>query len=1076
MSGKKLGFVLVLSVLACFSQFSHAAEWKASASSSGENLNPQFAIDSDPSTRWSSTFEDNQWLIIDLGQPTEIKKITLTWEAAYGSDYDILVSNDKTSWKKVYEKKNGSGGTEIIKLTPVKARYVKLDLIKRATKWGFSFFEVEFNAPDPIKAKATSSSGQDDYSADKAIDGNMQSRWSSNFEDNQWWQAEFDTPHNICGVVLKWENAFTEIYNIEVKGTSGNWKKVYETTEGDGNTDIIYFDPVVATALKINCIQRGTGWGNSLWEVTFLDGDKPPVVSRNGAQTDIKLPAKINLGGIILRWDENYPKSFTVEASADGQAWNEVFKTDKNTSKDNWIYFKAGPVREFRVNCLASATGKECVLKSFEPKSGEEQATPIKIYQSLAKQSPAGYYPMWLRRVQEFWTVVGAPDSNDEGLLSETGSFEPYKGGFSVMPFIYDGKKLYTANDCKVTQSLLEDYLPIPTVKWDHADWTLEVTAISAGGSTMEVRYRFKNTGNKAFSGLFDLAVRPVQLNPIWQYGGFSPINKAECVPPRLLINGQAKLASGTAGVKMAAVPYSSGDIIDFMEKGGLPDSSSAQSSEGTASAGLSYGLKAAPGEAKDFIIRFPGDGTIADFDTELQKQAAMWAGFENRFTINIPEKRLIDVMKTNIAYILINKDGPWIKPGSRNYSHSWMRDGCLTSSALLKVGVVEPVKEWLDAFSSKVTDNGFVPYIIFEGDNAVGNNDNGSGEGVEWDAQGEYVFAVRNYVDYSGDKEYLPKVYPKVVKVLEFTRSLRRRTMGDDFKKDPKKQPYYGILPKSNSHEGYYPAMTSYWDDFFALKGFKDGVYLANMMGDTVSAEWMQKEVDDFRKCLYDSIKLVAGRDKINYIAGCVEKGDFDSTSTAIAIVAAGELEYMPKDLLKNTFDRYYNDVSKGMEPGHERTFTPYEVRSANAYFRMDQRERGLTMLRYFTKDSTRPYAWNHMAEVVYAKPRTPSYIGDMPHTWVGSGYIDAVRTMFVYDDNGKLILGEGLAPEWFDQGIEVKDLPTPYGKICYVIKKEGDTIKYFIYGTAKPPKGVKFVLPKEFKDLKIEEMKAKQ
>ncbi len=1076
MCGKKLGFMLVFTVFACFSQFTQAAEWKASASSSGENLDPQSAIDGDPSTRWSSKFEDNQWLIIDLGQPTEIKKITLTWEAAYASEYNILISNDKASWKKVYEKKNSSGGTETIKITPVKARYVKLELIKRATKWGFSLFEVELNAPDPIKAKATASSGDTDYSADKAIDGNMATRWSSKFEDNQWWQAEFDTPHNICGVILKWENAFTEIYNIEVKDASGNWKKVYETAEGDGNTDIIYFDPVVATALKINCIQRGTGWGNSLWEVNFLDGDKPPVVARNGAQTDIKLPAKMNLGGIVLRWGENYPKSFTVEASADGQAWNEVFKTDKNASKDNWIYFKAGPVREFRVNCPASATGKEYVLKSFEPKSGEEQATPIKIYQMLAKLSPPGYYPMWLGRVQEFWTVIGAPDSNDEGLLSETGTFEPYKGAFSVMPFVYDGKKLYTANDCKVTQSLLEDYLPIPTVKWDHSDWSLEITAIAPGGSTMEVRYRFKNTGTKPFDGLFDLAVRPVQVNPTWQYGGFSPINKVECAPPKLLINGQAKLSTGTAGVKMAAVPYSSGDIIDFMEKGGLPDSAIAQSGEGTASAGLTYELKAGPGETKDFIIQFPAGETIADFDTELAKQAAMWAGYENRFTINIPEKRLIDVMKTNIAYILINKDGPWIKPGSRNYSHSWMRDGCLTSAALLKVGVVEPVKEWLDAFSSKVADNGFVPYIIFEGGNAVGNNDNGSGEGVEWDAQGEYVFAVRNYVDYSGDKAYLPTVYPKVVKVLEFTRGLRRRTMGNDFKTDPKKQPYYGILPKSNSHEGYYPAQTSYWDDFFALKGFKDGVYLANIMGDTASAEWMQKEVDDFRKCLYDSIKKVAERDKINYIAGCVEKGDFDSTSTAIAIVAAGELEYMPKDLLKNTFDRYFADFSKGMEPGHERTFTPYEVRSANAYFRMDERERGLAMLRYFTKDSVRPYGWNHMAEVVYAKPRTPSYIGDMPHTWVGSGYIDAVRTMFVYDDNGKLILGEGLAPEWFDQGIEVKDLPTPYGKICYVIKKEGDTIKYFIYGTAKPPKGVKFVLPKEFKGLKLEEMTAKK
>src|SRR3989338_4626737 len=90
--------------------------------------------------------------------------------------------------------------------------------------------------------------------------------------------------------------------------------------------------------------------------------------------------------------------------------------------------------------------------------------------------------------------------------------------------------------------------------------------------------------------------------------------------------------------------------------------------------------------------------------------------------------------------------------------------------------------------------------------------------------------------------------------------------------------------------------------------------------------------------------------------------------------------------------------------------------------------------------------------------------------------GYIDAVRKAFVYEDAGKLILGQGLAPEWFDQGIEVKDMPTLYGKICYVIKKEGNVIRYFIYGAAKPPKGVKFVLPKELSNCKIEEMKAKQ
>lgn len=342
--------------------------------------------------------------------------------------------------------------------------------------------------------------------------------------------------------------------------------------------------------------------------------------------------------------------------------------------------------------------------------------------------------------------------------------------------------------------------------------------------------------------------------------------------------------------------------------------------------------------------------------------------GVSRAVTIDIPERELIDVMNADIEYILANKPGPRI------------RDGALASAALLRMGINGPVKEWLDA----VTFN----------------------ESAEWGAQGEYVFAVRNYIDCSGDKAYLQTVYPKVIKVLEVTRGLRRENMG-----------------------------RSYYNDLFALRGFKDGAYLADLMGRKKDADWMQKEADGLRKSICDSI----------------DKSGFDPAEAAAAIVESGEMRSIPKGLLKNTYDKYFSEVSKKMVPGQEGALAPDDLYCANAYFMMDQRDRGLAILRYFPKNSTTPSS---------AYP----------------GYINAVRTMFVYEDDGKLILGQGLAPEWFDQGIEVKEMPTLYGKICYVIKKEGDVIRYFIYGTAKPPKGVKFVLPKELSGCKIEEMKAKQ
>ena len=41
--------------------------------------------------------------------------------------------------------------------------------------------------------------------------------------------------------------------------------------------------------------------------------------------------------------------------------------------------------------------------------------------------------------------------------------------------------------------------------------------------------------------------------------------------------------------------------------------------------------------------------------------------------------------------------------------------------------------------------------------------------------------------------------------------------------------KPFYGLLPQSISHEGYSAKpMHSYWDDFFALRGFKDAAFIA--------------------------------------------------------------------------------------------------------------------------------------------------------------------------------------------------------------------------------------------------------
>ncbi len=112
---------------------------------SGESeqaLPPQNAIDGNLNTRWGSGFSDDQYLQIDLGETKTVSGVSLFWENAYGKNYAIEVSGDAVSWKRVFERAEGSGGNEFIQFPPVQARFVRYLGIKRASPYGYSLWEM----------------------------------------------------------------------------------------------------------------------------------------------------------------------------------------------------------------------------------------------------------------------------------------------------------------------------------------------------------------------------------------------------------------------------------------------------------------------------------------------------------------------------------------------------------------------------------------------------------------------------------------------------------------------------------------------------------------------------------------------------------------------------------------------------------------------------------------------------------------------------------------------------------------------------------------------------------------------
>jgi len=93
------------------------------------------------------------------------------------------------------------------------------------------------------------------------------------------------------------------------------------------------------------------------------------------------------------------------------------------------------------------------------------------------------------------------------------------------------------------------------------------------------------------------------------------------------------------------------------------------------------------------------------------------------------------------------------------------------------------------------------------------------------------------------------------------------------------------------------------------------------------------------------------------------------------------------------------------------------------------------------------------------------------MPHTWVGSDFINAIRAMFVYENeyDSSLVIGSALYDDWINSknGISIENLPTFYGEISYSIKKESKKFIVKVYGDIEMPRG-KIIL-KNFNSMKL-------
>jgi hypothetical protein len=912
--------------------------------------------------------------------------------------------------------------------------------------------------------------------------------------DNVWWsnQPGYVFPASWKTVTRKKRHisfAWGPIGGGELKNVAAI---EFAITAGTGGKGSVWLDDLKLTPLDpegpYTLTPKVTGTGTPGHSASMaIDGKRStswiPPESKEPRILDIDFQKRREFGGLVLEWDSvGRPLFYDLAAGVGGEYTTLHVGGPSNSARD-YIYLPESEARYLRLRIVAPPV---VGLKEITVEPLSWSASKNDFLKAVSRDMPLGDYPRFFTNRQSYWTVVGVNGDTREGLFDTQGRIETGKAQFSIEPFIKTGNRFITWANVSTRAVDAEEYLPIPSVVWSANPLELTITSYatgSPGSSVLFGRYQVRNISPTPRKATLYLTMRPFQVNPPWQFlntpGGFAPINNIEFDGNAVHINSDRVVIPVSRPVAFGAMSFNRGEMIEMLRAGNVPSETKAKDSLGMASGALAYDLTLGPNADTVIYVAVPlhedapscmKEGCSAKWAADqLTSITSDWRSQLGHVQLQLPRSaaRIGQSIKSNLAYILINRDGPSIQPGSRSYERSWIRDGSLTSAALLRLGHAKEVKEFLEWFAPYQFENGKIPCCV---------DARGSDPVPENDSHGEFIYLVAEYYRHTGDRAMLETMWPHVAKAFAYQDSLRLSRQTPEYKA-PDKEVFWGLMPQSISHEGYSAKpMHSYWDDFFALRGFKDAAFIAQTLGKQEAVHYAEVR-DIFHKDLHASIQLAMKQHHIDYIPGAAELGDFDATSTTVGVNPGGELGTAIEPQIRATFQKYYENFIKRRDSGKPwGAYTPYEWRTVGTFVQLGQRNRAHQIADWFFTHQ-RPKAWHQWAEVVMEKVDSVQFIGDMPHTWVGSDFIRSALDMFAYEreEDSSLVIAAGIPASWLREGpVGISGLSTHYGELTYTMQSVPRGIEVRIDKGLRVPQGGIIIKPPIGRETKVTSLPA--
>ena len=305
------------------------------------------------------------------------------------------------------------------------------------------------------------------------------------------------------------------------------------------------------------------------------------------------------------------------------------------------------------------------------------------------------------------------------------GQVEPGEGWGSIEPFLYLNDQLVTWNDVEPVQELEDGYLPIPSVTWTRAERPAEDHGLRGRRARSLVavaalpgQQRFARAARRA--GCSWRCVRSGSTRPGSRSAPAAARSTCRSWPTTAATvaidrDKRGDRAEPPGQLRRRALRGRQHHRLSAARRAARARPRCSTSSATPRARSPSTSISP-PAQQKDVFLVVPlfKEQPAGCRPSPTDEDAArLWAeAFDatvkdwhralDRVSIELPgnDQKIVEALKTTLAYILINADGPALQPGPRAYKRTWIRDGALISAALLRMAHPEEVRRFIEWYA----------------------------------------------------------------------------------------------------------------------------------------------------------------------------------------------------------------------------------------------------------------------------------------------------------------------------------------------------------------------------------------